>query len=314
MAQTSSSTTALQVCAFAYKFTGKERDTESGNDYFGARYYGSSMGRFMSPDYDQLPDTVPYADFSNPQSLNLYAYAGNSPVSSADANGHDVTVCDNNGHCSAPISDDAYKAAQRANAGTLNGPSLSSLQNSASGSGTLTSTDANGNTTNVGTVQWTPDNPGIQGPAAMAGFNQLGNTSRVVKAGTAIYAGAYGVAFFGPAAAGFGSTAITLGVSSGPAIFAAGQLFEHTFETNAGEVGFLAEVETSGSTLILKDVAVYPTGTPGALNVGTGQAMQALHQLESLARSQGFTQLQITGTRLSGANPGGIVNITRNLK
>ena len=30
-----------------YKFEGKERDTESGNDYFGARYYGSSMGRFM---------------------------------------------------------------------------------------------------------------------------------------------------------------------------------------------------------------------------------------------------------------------------
>ena len=30
--------------------TGKERDTESGNDYFGARYYASSMGRMMSPD------------------------------------------------------------------------------------------------------------------------------------------------------------------------------------------------------------------------------------------------------------------------
>jgi len=30
--------------------TGKERDTKSGNDYFGARYYASSMGRFMSPD------------------------------------------------------------------------------------------------------------------------------------------------------------------------------------------------------------------------------------------------------------------------
>jgi RHS repeat-associated protein len=28
-------------------FTGKERDTESGNDYFGARYYANSMGRFM---------------------------------------------------------------------------------------------------------------------------------------------------------------------------------------------------------------------------------------------------------------------------
>ncbi len=34
----------------AYKFTGKERDAESGLDYFGARYYASSMGRFMSPD------------------------------------------------------------------------------------------------------------------------------------------------------------------------------------------------------------------------------------------------------------------------
>jgi RHS repeat-associated protein len=33
-----------------YKFTGKERDAESGNDYFGARCYASSMGRFMSPE------------------------------------------------------------------------------------------------------------------------------------------------------------------------------------------------------------------------------------------------------------------------
>src|SRR5271155_3507864 len=49
---------------------GKERDAESGLDYFGARYYGSSMGRFMSPDHpliDQHPE--------NPQSWNLYAYA-----------------------------------------------------------------------------------------------------------------------------------------------------------------------------------------------------------------------------------------------
>jgi RHS repeat-associated protein len=32
-------------------FTDKERDAESGNDYFGARYYGSNVaGRFMTPD------------------------------------------------------------------------------------------------------------------------------------------------------------------------------------------------------------------------------------------------------------------------
>ena len=36
---------------FVYKFTGKEHDAaESGNDYFEARYYGSNMGRFLSPD------------------------------------------------------------------------------------------------------------------------------------------------------------------------------------------------------------------------------------------------------------------------
>jgi RHS repeat-associated protein len=43
-------------------FTGKERDTESENDYFGARYFGSSMGRFMSPD----PSGLDFADLGNP--------------------------------------------------------------------------------------------------------------------------------------------------------------------------------------------------------------------------------------------------------
>jgi hypothetical protein len=33
--------------------TGKERDSESGNDYFGARYYASSMGRRMSQEFRQ---------------------------------------------------------------------------------------------------------------------------------------------------------------------------------------------------------------------------------------------------------------------
>jgi RHS repeat-associated protein len=33
------------------RFTAIERDTESGNDYFGVRYYASTMGRFMSPDW-----------------------------------------------------------------------------------------------------------------------------------------------------------------------------------------------------------------------------------------------------------------------
>ncbi len=69
-------------------FTGKERDAESGLDNFGARYMASTMGRFMSPDWSAAPKSVPYADFGNPQSLNLYSYVKNNPVTSTDPDGH----------------------------------------------------------------------------------------------------------------------------------------------------------------------------------------------------------------------------------
>ena len=69
-------------------FTGKERDTESGNDYFGARYYASSMGRFMSPDWSAKEEPVPYAKLDDPQTLNLYAYVGNNPLIRTDPTGH----------------------------------------------------------------------------------------------------------------------------------------------------------------------------------------------------------------------------------
>ena len=88
------STTALGLQAAAVLnrigscSTGKERDTESGNDYFGARYYSSAMGRFMSPDWAAKAEPVPYAVLGDPQSLNLYAYVRNNPLSRADADGH----------------------------------------------------------------------------------------------------------------------------------------------------------------------------------------------------------------------------------
>jgi RHS repeat-associated protein len=63
-----------------YLFTGKERDAESELDYFPARYYGSSLGRFMSPD----PSGLYMADPGNPQQLNLYAYVGNNPLRFTD--------------------------------------------------------------------------------------------------------------------------------------------------------------------------------------------------------------------------------------
>jgi len=71
-----------------YKFSGKERDTESGLDNFGARYDSSNLGRFMTPDWAARPTAVPYAVFGDPQSLNLYGYVRNDPVSRADLDGH----------------------------------------------------------------------------------------------------------------------------------------------------------------------------------------------------------------------------------
>jgi RHS repeat-associated protein len=73
------------------RYTGKERDTESGLDYFGARYYASSKGRWMSPDWADKPEAVPYSDLDDPQSLNLYGYVRNNPLNKADADGHDET-------------------------------------------------------------------------------------------------------------------------------------------------------------------------------------------------------------------------------
>lgn len=71
-----------------YKFTGKERDSESNLDDFGARYYSSSLGRFMTPDWAERATAVPYAVFGDPETLNLYTYVENAPLNRADADGH----------------------------------------------------------------------------------------------------------------------------------------------------------------------------------------------------------------------------------
>jgi RHS repeat-associated protein len=64
------------------KFTGKERDSESGLDYFGTRYYGSALGRYTGPD-------EPFADQRSidPQSWNLYTHARNNPLKYIDSTG-----------------------------------------------------------------------------------------------------------------------------------------------------------------------------------------------------------------------------------
>lgn len=60
------------ACPPNYKFTGYERDSETGLDYAFARYYSSRLGRFLST--DPLGGAV-----GSLQSHNAYAYALNNP-------------------------------------------------------------------------------------------------------------------------------------------------------------------------------------------------------------------------------------------
>jgi RHS repeat-associated protein len=63
-----------------YRFTGYERDSESGNDYALARYHINRLGRFSSP--DRIAGSI-----GDPQTLNRYAYVRNDPVNLTDPSG-----------------------------------------------------------------------------------------------------------------------------------------------------------------------------------------------------------------------------------
>jgi RHS repeat-associated protein len=81
------------TCSQNYKFEGKERDTETANDDFEAREYSWRFGRWLSSDWSATPVPVPYANLSNPQTLNLYAMVADDPESFADLDGHCDPLC-----------------------------------------------------------------------------------------------------------------------------------------------------------------------------------------------------------------------------
>jgi RHS repeat-associated protein len=87
------------------QFTAKERDAETGLDYFLARYYTSMQGRFTSTDefaggplelfdFSATASENPtfYSDRTQPQSLNKYQYCLNNPLLYVDPDGHQQAV------------------------------------------------------------------------------------------------------------------------------------------------------------------------------------------------------------------------------
>jgi len=174
------STTALGLQATAVlnrvgsRCTGKERDSESGNDYFGARYYASSMGRFLSPDWSAKVVPVPYAKLDNPQSLNLYAYVGNNPLIHVDADGHVLNCVSNPSQCGSDLNKIAPGTKVAADGTVQKGSLLQRIWNHLDGHGdgqslvsslvnskTVTginpnSGDANGGTSRPGVITYDP--------------------------------------------------------------------------------------------------------------------------------------------------------------
>jgi RHS repeat-associated protein len=85
------------IDAVRQKFTGYERDMETGLDYAQARYYASAQGRFTSPD-----PLLSSARATSPQTWNRYAYVLNRPLSLVDPSGLSVRAAD--GGCAAEFS------------------------------------------------------------------------------------------------------------------------------------------------------------------------------------------------------------------
>lgn len=70
------------------KFTGKERDAETGLDYFGARYYSGKRAQFTTVD----PVYTWQENLADPQRWNRYAYVRNNPLRYTDPDGRAIDV------------------------------------------------------------------------------------------------------------------------------------------------------------------------------------------------------------------------------
>jgi len=149
------------------KFTGKERDTETSLDFFQARYYGAGMGRFTSA--DPLAGLDPY----DPQSWDAYAYGRNNPLSYVDPTGESYQICDANWqNCTDKkneLTDDEFASEKK----------LSQANGEVFSNGTLSHTDANGNTVVDGTYRQTDVDTDGNAADNQRGARQIGATSAV---------------------------------------------------------------------------------------------------------------------------------------
>ena len=99
-----------------------DTDKETATDHADFRQYSNAQGRWMAPDpYDGSYDP------SNPQSLNRYVYAMNSPLNYLDPSGESVLLCAEGGDCYW-LTDQQYLDALGSSNSGMYVPSLSELK------------------------------------------------------------------------------------------------------------------------------------------------------------------------------------------
>ncbi|MBL8233976.1 MAG: RHS repeat-associated core domain-containing protein [Bryobacterales bacterium] len=246
------------------QFTGKERDAETGLDYFGARYMSSVQGRFTSPD-EPLVDQ--YA--GDPQSWNLYSYVRNSPLRNIDPTGR---TCVPNGNGGFQDVDGP--------GGTCADALKGDIAEAKKPSATVTAQ--------------APPSPGLV--ALALGMRRAAPVVNAVGVGTGVVmAGAGAAVAYGVYAGGTGLLA--LGVAGGPAIFQAGQVIDRIYRTSGGPVRFVAEVAVEGSQLVLKEILVYPVETGRRIAIGAKEVLQAARPLLEQAKRDGYTSVRFIADR-----------------
>jgi hypothetical protein len=104
----------------------------------------------------------------------------------------------------------------------------------------------------------------------------------------------------------------TLAARGVTAPFKSGEIITREFASSGGPVEMAAEAIINGRTLHLKDIAVFPKGAE-KLDIGMKEVLRLRAQLADEVAGMGFDTLRITGTRLTGANPGKAVDMTIDL-
>ena len=92
-----------------------------------------------------------------------------------------------------------------------------------------------------------------------------------------------------------------------------GELYERSFDTPAGQIDVLAEIVITGLTIELRDIVVYPS-VAVRLTVSPGELLGWARLAVAEIADEGFAELRVTGTRLTGASPGRRLDLTIRLR